>query len=219
MSDLKLIFFKGCPRVNDFRKALQEAGYKDFDEVEQTSLPSNHPMKGYVSPTILFKNHIIIGHKTGDLSGGCSIEHPCSEEIKKRIGTPQSPLGRISGFIGSFGSGITIGLCPVCYPAIGAFLSSIGLGVIVQEAILKPLLLLFLIIAIGGIAWSYLKIHRNPLPLILGIVFAVGMYVGRYVFMNLFVMYISIAGIIIISIWNMLLSKRQTTSQSCKSVH
>jgi len=217
MSELKLIYFKGCPKADKFRDVLKAAGFQGVIEVEQTALPEKHKLRGYVSPTILYGEQIVYGAATEDLSGGCSLDNPNVEELKKRVeqfggnNTPP-PKGRVATIFGSFGSAFTAGLCPVCIPALGAFLSSIGLGFLVQEAVLKPILIGFLFLAVAGFAWSYFKVHKKLLPLILGALFAIGVYVGRYVLIgtvvNSIIMYGSIVGIIGVSIWNLRLKKR-----------
>lgn len=121
--------------------------------------------------------------------------------------------------IGGMGSAFTVGLCPICIPAIGAFLSSIGLGFLVNEAVLKPVLLIFLFITLFGLFWSYHKEHKNIYPLIVGSLMAVFLYVGRYIYfggmINLILMYGGIAGIIGVSIWNWRLRKKNKNCPSC----
>jgi len=180
-------------------------------------------LRGYVSPTILLGDQIVFGSATGGLSSGCSVDNPIVEELKarvKQLGVKDipSPKGKVATVLGSIGSAFTAGLCPVCIPALGAFLASIGLGFLVQEAVLKPLLIVFLLLAVGGFAWSYFKVHKKMLPLIFGALFAIGIYIGRYVAIgvlaNALIMYGSIVGIIGVSIWNLRL-KRRAACSSC----
>jgi len=115
------------------------------------------------------------------------------------------------GTIGSLGSAFVVGLCPVCIPAIGAFLSSIGLGFLVQETVLEPVLIVFLLIAVAGLLWSYFKEHHKIGPFILGSAMAISMYIGRYIYfdstLNVVLMYGSIPGIIGATLWNLKLRK------------
>jgi len=157
--------------------------------------------------------------------GGCSLDNPNVEELKKRVeqfsgNNAPPPKGKLATVLGSFGSAFTAGLCPVCIPALGAFLTAIGLGFLVQEAVLKPLLVGFLFLAVGGFAWSYFKVHKKLLPLIFGALFAIGVYIGRYVIIgtlvNSIILYGSIAGIIAVSIWNLKL-KKNVPCTSCKT--
>ena len=169
--------------------------------------------KNYSSPTILQGNKIIFGCETGQGRGGCSLEVPSIDELKNKLDTTISnnkKNGFLSAF-GSFGSALTVGLCPVCIPAIGTFLASIGLGFLVQESVLRPLLFIFLAAAISGLLWSYLKEHGNVWPLIGGILMGITLYVGRYVYFgaitNQILMYGGITGIVAVSIWNLKLRK------------
>jgi len=124
--------------------------------------------------------------------------------------------------IGSFGSALTVGLCPICIPAIGAFLSTIGLGFLINETVLKPILLIFLGIALFGYFWSYLKEHKNILPLIIGVIMAVALYIGRYVYingtLNLILMYGGLTGIMVVSIWNWRLRKNSKSCALCENI-
>ena len=110
-------------------------------------------------------------------------------------------------WVGSIGSALTVGFCPICIPAIGSFLSAIGMGFLVNESVLKPIVFVFILISSFGFYWSYKKEHQNIYPVIFGVLFGVGIYLSRYVFMNFYVMYASIVGLLGISIWNLKLKK------------
>jgi len=216
LTKVKFIYFEGCPNAEKTRTALKTIGI-DFDDVNQDDLAESSIFRNYSSPTILQGNNVIFGCETGQGSGGCSLEVPSINELKDKLGTAVSS-NKKSGFlsgIGSFGAALTVGLCPVCIPAIGAFLASIGLGFLVQESVLRPALFIFLAAAISGLLWSYLKEHGKIWPLIGGILMGITLYAGRYVYfgavINQILMYGGITGIIAVSIWNLKLRK----SASC----
>ena len=216
LAEVKFIYSEECPNAEKTRTALKTIGI-DFDSIKQDDLSESSIFRNYSSPTILQGNNVIFGCETDQGRGGCSLEVPSINELKDKLGTVVSSNTR-SGFlsgIGSFGSALTVGLCPVCIPAIGAFLASIGLGFIVQESVLRPVLFIFLAAAISGLLWSYLKEHRNVWPLIGGILMGITLYAGRYVYfgavINQILMYGGITGIIAVSIWNLKLRK----SASC----
>lgn len=121
--------------------------------------------------------------------------------------------------LGSLGSAITVGFCPVCIPAIGALLSAIGLGFLVNEAVLRPLLIAFILLAWFGYAWSFAKEHRVIYPLILGVFAGISLYVGRYVYLggllNAVLMYGGVIAMIGASVWNILLRKRGASCPNC----
>jgi len=207
MGELKLVYFEGCPNASKARQNLKDAGYS-FKEVRQDDLPENDPLKKYSSPTILKDGQPLFGTPTAQ-AGGCSLEVPTVSQIKEKL-EGRSKSGWVAS-LGSFGSAITVGLCPICIPAIGAFLSAVGLGFLVNEAVLKPVLVGFLLITVAGLTWSYFKEHRKASPLVLGTLFAISLYVGRYVYfgshLNEVLEFGSIAGIVAVSFWNLRLRK------------
>lgn len=214
MSKFKLIYFEGCPNSKNARAILLSCGV-EFEVVVQDDLEKESSLQDYSSPSILFNDEIIFGQKLSPGASACSAGQFDEELIKTKIKklSDSSPLPSKKSFasFGSFGSALTVGLCPVCIPAIGAFLSSLGLGFVVNESVLKPLLIIFLIFAIGGFLWSYFEEHGNIWPLVLGIGFGSALYIGRYTYIsgpvNSFLMYGGIVGIILVSIWNMRLKK------------
>lgn len=221
MADLKFIYFEGCPNAGKLRAALGEVGL-EYDEVEQTAVPEGSALKAYTSPSILKGDELIFGSKTGE-GGGCSLGVPTVDDLRVKLATSNQMSSPKSGFVstfGSFGSALTVGLCPICIPAIAAFLSSVGLGFLVSEAVLLPVMLVFLALALGGLFWSYLKEHRNIGPFVLGILMGLSLYLGRYVYfgslINPVLMYGGIAGIIAVSLWNLKLRK-QAGCSACVS--
>ncbi len=188
MAELRLIYFEGCPNAERVRRSLEGTGYK-FDEV-------------------------IFGTTTGS-EGGCSLEIPTTQEIQAKIveaGVRETKKAKLLAPTGSLGSIITVILCPVCKPAIAALLGSVGLGFVVNESILQSVLVIFLALTIGGLLWSFLKVHRNIWPVILGATMSLALYLGRYVYFgymeNNVLTYGSIAGLVAVSIWNFRLKKK-----------
>lgn len=123
--------------------------------------------------------------------------------------------------LGSFGSAITVGLCPICLPAVGALLSAVGLGFLANEAVLRPLLIAFILVAWFGYAWSFLREHGVIFPLIIGILAGISLYVGRYVYLggtlNAVLMYGGVVAMMGASIWNLVLRKRRANCPNCVS--
>lgn len=123
--------------------------------------------------------------------------------------------------LGSIGSAVTVGFCPICIPAIGTLLSTIGLGFLVNEAVLQPLLIALILMAWFGYVWSFIKEHRVIYPLILGIAAGTSLYVGRYVYLggtlNAVLMYGGVIAMIGASVWNLILRKRVTKCPACET--
>ncbi|MBI2520725.1 MAG: MerC family mercury resistance protein [Bdellovibrio sp.] len=214
MSAIKFIYFEGCPNAQKTKDLLQELT-TDFDIIRQDDLTTDNPYRNYSSPTILRNGEIILGSAAS--GGGCSLQLPNKNELRRRlnINVPNKKIGILST-LGSLGSAVTVGFCPFCIPAIGAFLSAIGLGFLVQESVLKPLLFIFLFVTLAGLFWSYRKQHGRLAPFFLGIVTGSALYVGRYVYLgaaiNQILMYGGIVGIIVVSFWNLKLKKKASCS-------
>jgi len=133
----------------------------------------------------------------------------------------KKPKSGLFATIGSFGSALLVGFCPICIPAIGALLTAIGLGFLVNETVLKPLLIVFILVAWFGYIWSYLKEHHKVSPLIVGFFAGISLYVGRYVYLggmlNAVLMYGGVLGIIGASVWNLILRRRAKNCPACVS--
>lgn len=72
-----------------------------------------------------------------------------------------------------------VGVCPLCWAGSAAFLSYVGLGVLIP--VWRIIALSFLILGLIGFILDYRR-HKNILPLILLIVGGITLFVGRYVF-------------------------------------
>ncbi|OGW85726.1 MAG: hypothetical protein A3C35_02295 [Omnitrophica bacterium RIFCSPHIGHO2_02_FULL_46_11] len=99
-------------------------------------------------------------------------------------------------------SSIVAIVCPFCIPALGAFLASVGLGFALKLEVLKGLLIFFLVITLLSLGWS-IKIHRNGKIFFLGLVGAVLIYSGRYLWFNILFMWTGAAMLIGASFWNL----------------
>ncbi len=118
--------------------------------------------------------------------------------------------------LGSVGSGAALALglvCPVCIPAVGAFLASIGLTVLVSASVLKPLLVFFLAVAAIGFVAGYRK-HRNPWPFLGAITGAAALYAGRWVLFSTPLIYAGAGVFLVASVANTILRRR---TKSCCS--
>ena len=104
--------------------------------------------------------------------------------------------------VASVVSSILAIFCPLCIPALGAFLASVGLGFALKLGVLKWLLLFFLAAALLALGWS-LKVHRNGKILFLGLAGAVLIYVGRHLWFNPHLMWTGTAMLIGASLWNL----------------
>lgn len=110
------------------------------------------------------------------------------------------------------GGSIFAALCCLGFPALLSILSAIGLGFLVNDAILVPLLILFLCIAIAGL-YSGVRHHHRWAALIVGSVSAVITAVFIVIIPHGVFAGVGIAGLIGASLLNVWLQK-STTHQS-----
>ena len=105
--------------------------------------------------------------------------------------------------IASFFSSLLAIVCPLCIPALGAFLASVGLGFAINVWFLQSLLILLLFLAIGSLIWSA-KGHKQWWIVCLGMLGAALIYVGRYIWFSQILMVagaLILIGISLINIW------------------
>jgi mercuric ion transport protein len=94
------------------------------------------------------------------------------------------------------------------FPALLSILSAIGLGFLINDAILTPLLVGFLITTLAG-SFLGMRHHGNPWALILGAVSTLTTFVFIAVVFNQLLAGIVIAGLIAASFLNVLLRVRE----------
>ena len=79
-------------------------------------------------------------------------------------------------------------VCPLCIPALGAFLASVGLGFAVSVTFLQPFLIVLLLISLASLAWA-VRLHKQWWILAVGVIGAFGIYAGRYIWFSQLLMY------------------------------
>jgi mercuric ion transport protein len=108
--------------------------------------------------------------------------------------------------VGIAGS-IFAALCCLGFPALLSILSAIGLGFLINDAILLPLLVVFLIVTLGGL---YLGVRHHDfwLAFVIGLISAAGAFIFIFVAFNKVLAGVSVAGLVIASFLNVLLRQR-----------
>ena len=112
------------------------------------------------------------------------------------------------GVGGSLFGSFFAGLCCLGSAALMSILSAFGLTFLVNNAILQPILIVFLLLPVFGV-----RHHGNPWPLIIGILGAVTVYVFRYGFSNSLLAWLGIAGLVIASLLNVFLRRRRLKTE------
>lgn len=103
------------------------------------------------------------------------------------------------GIVGSF----IAALCCLGVPAVVSIVAAIGLGFLIKDAILLPLMVVFLLVALMGLYLGY-RAHRQPWPLILGSVSSVAALIFVFVHTVRPVAYLAMAGLVLASILNVI---------------
>ncbi len=102
-------------------------------------------------------------------------------------------------------------LCCLGVPAVIAVASALGLGFLINDATLLPLLILFLLVLLWGL-WLGLRHHRNPLALVVGVASSVVTVFFLFVRFSRPLAYLGIAGLVVSSVLNIYLRQRQLRS-------
>jgi len=103
--------------------------------------------------------------------------------------------------------------CPACWPAYAGLLSSLGVPVLINNTVLIPLTVLFMAITVGSMAYRA-KHRRGYGPLAVGLIAAVMVIVGKFVFAINGIVYGGILLLVVASCWNSRPTRR-SSSKSC----
>src|SRR6266849_9503540 len=91
--------------------------------------------------------------------------------------------------------------CPACWPAYAGLLTSLGLGFLISVVYLLPLTAAFLVLALGAMLFRARERHGYG-PFVLGIVAAIGVLLGKFVWESNPIMYGAVGLLVISSLWN-----------------
>jgi mercuric ion transport protein len=91
--------------------------------------------------------------------------------------------------------------CPACWPAYAGFVSSAGLGFLLDTTYLLPLTATFLATAVGALAYRARE-RRGHTPFALGLLAAAGVLIGKFAFESDRAMYGGLAALVGASLWN-----------------
>ena len=96
--------------------------------------------------------------------------------------------------------------CPVCLGAYAGVISAIGLGFVINERVLVPLIALFLGINIVSVAWST-RSHRRREPLLGTLLGSAAVVVGRLIWHVHLLVYSGVALLLVASLFNLWLKR------------
>ncbi|MFB6275744.1 MAG: MerC domain-containing protein [Halothece sp.] len=98
------------------------------------------------------------------------------------------------------GGSIFSALCCLGFPALLSLLSAIGLGFLINDAVLLPLLGIFLVIALWGL-YSGMRRHGQPWALLLAAISSLILFV--FLFINPIIAYFGVVGLIAAGLLNL----------------
>ena len=91
--------------------------------------------------------------------------------------------------------------CPLCWPAYAGLLSAVGLGFLISTKYLLPITAVFLVLAVGALAFR--ANHRHGYwPFILGLIAATGVLIGKFWLNSNSAMYAAVGMLAVASTWN-----------------
>lgn len=221
--DIHLLYFEGCPNVEkareNLRAALEQTGLPvRWTEVDLQSPDAPAKWRGFPSPSVLINEvEILTGKTYASGTAACRFGGaPTIEMILSHLRTRDKKplLASFAALPAALLSLIPIGVCGACYPALIGLLSALGLGALVTEAVLKPLMIGLLLIAVFGLVYQARRSGKY-LPLLLGLVGAVGLYTSSFAVSSFLLKVASIALLLTASIFNVIPVLRRAGGKSC----
>jgi len=92
-------------------------------------------------------------------------------------------------------------MCPACWPAYAAVLSSVGLGVLISTTYLLLLTVLFLAVAVGSLGFRASS-RRGLGPLWMGVASGAVILGGKFYLESAPVTYAGVGFLVVASVWN-----------------
>jgi len=223
---VELIYDSDCPNVSKTRanllRAFADAGqHAQWNEWDRNAPDTPARVKQYGSPTILVNGRDIAGEKAGETTASCrlykngderfsrapSIEQIADALCSQNVSSP-IPVKVLSGWKSSLsmvpGIGVSllpVGLCPACWPAYVGLAGSLGLGFLLETKWLFPLMVVFLLLAVGALAFRA-RTHQGYGPFVMGIIASAVVLLGKFLFNSGAIMYGGIGLLITASVWN-----------------
>ena len=103
--------------------------------------------------------------------------------------------------------------CPACWPAYAGLLSALGVPVLIGSAVMMPLTVVFMAMAVGSMAYRA-KNRRGYGPFLIGLVAAATLIIGKFVFAIESLTYGGLFLLLVATLWNSWPKRRQAEA-SC----
>lgn len=118
-----------------------------------------------------------------------------------------SNIGAVSIGPGVFAALLAKASCPLCYPAIAGFLTSIGLGFLFEGLYFYIVVGLFISLSLFGLGFRARQ-RRGYAPLVLGLI-AVCIGIIGEVYGQQLLFYLAVAILVCASVWNLIPAKKE----------
>ncbi len=136
------------------------------------------------------------------IQGGYFLDPDSRKGHRKKAMSWKEHVDKI-GIVGSF----LAAACCIGLPAIVSIVAALGLGFLIQDAILRPLMLVFLAVTLIGLLLNF-RVHRRFWPVAIALCSGVTAYVFTFVHHYVALAYLGIAGLIFASVLNVLMRRR-----------
>ena len=225
MPTVELIYDPDCPNVGAARGQLLRAFAESrleprWREWRNDAADSPAHVRAYGSPTILVDGNDVSAADTtagascrlypqtdGTASGIPSVQMIRAALDRSRAHPAPTSSGRGAwklslAMLPGIGAALLPKVaCPACWPAYAGFLSSVGLGFLVDTTYLLPLTVLFLCIALFALGFRARR-RRGYGPLGVGLIAAVIVLLGKFGFESDPAMYGGLGLLVAASLWN-----------------
>ncbi len=225
MAKVEFIYDRDCPNIKSTRSNLLLAFSRlkipaNWIEWERNSEESPDYARKYGSPTILVNGQDLANIQPND-SNNCRLYNGSgtpSVDLLVNVLKNQSTSGKRAGILGAFSIGPGVGAailakasCPLCYPAIAGFLTSIGAGFLFEGTYFLILMSIFFAFALFGL-FHRAKSRRGYYPFFLGFIGVTLASSGKY-FESDIIFYFGIGALLVASVWNLIPAK--STCSAC----
>lgn len=227
MTDVVLIHDPECPNVeaarSNLRSAFEAVGqiprWREFD---RGSAETPAEWRAFGSPTILVNGRDVAESEPTAEGNSCRVYRspegrlvgiPTIDELATALKVASSP-GWWSSSVAVLPAMVALVpnvVCPACWPAYTALLSSLGVGFLPTGRYLLPATLLALTIPLGVLAVRARRGHRL-LPLVLGVVGATTLVVGRFALASTALVIVGVAVLAGASFWDTWAQRRKATA-------
>ncbi len=221
---MQLVYFGGCPHVDATRDALRRAlavcgqppSFEEVD-VDAPGTPPSHRRFG--SPAIVVDGVDLFGdgsaagcacriYGNGPKSGAPGVA-AITAALRARMRRPHW-IASVAHLPGALLPLLPAASCPFCVAAYAGVLSSVGLGFLLTERVVVPLIVAFLLTSLASVAWAT-RGHRKVGPLFATALGSGAVVAGRLVWTFEPAVYAGVVLLVAASLWNLWLKRPNPT--------